>query len=56
MIALHHYYAGKGNASCRVAEADQINKTLMYKYERTMFYETFLDNFQKMCTIFEEEK
>ena len=56
MIVLHWHYVGKGNALLRIAKAKKIKKTLMYKHKRKMPYETFLDMFQKICTIYEGEQ
>ena len=53
---LCHHYASKGNVSRRIAEVEMFKKTLTYKHERTMPYETLLDMFQKMCTIYKEEQ
>ncbi len=33
MMVLWRHYAGEGNASRRIAEAEKIKKTLMYKHE-----------------------
>ena len=52
MIALHRHYAGEGNFTRRKADAKRIQNTLHYKTERVL---PFLDSFQRMFTIFEEE-
>ena len=55
MLKFHAHYAGEGNASRRITKADKIKGTLQYKHECTMSFANFLDAFQRMCTIYEEE-
>ena len=55
MQALRTHFAGAGNASRNKAEADRLYKSLHYKSERAMAFETFLTQCQKMFNIFEEE-
>ena len=55
MIALRAHFAGEGNASRRIAEADRLRDTLSYKSERTLPFATFLDRIQKMFNIYREE-
>ena len=53
--ALRNHFAGEGNASRRIAEAERLRDTLHYKNERAMLYEIFLSKTQKMFNIFREQ-
>ena len=55
MAALRAHFAGEGNATRNVAEADRFKETLNYKSERGMPFETFLTQMQKMFNIYEKE-
>ncbi len=55
MQALRDHFAGEGNATRTMAEADRLNESLHYKSERSMPFETFLTNCQKMFNIYEKE-
>jgi hypothetical protein len=55
MIALRNHYAGEGNSSHRISDANRIRSTLHYKSERAISFSKFLDAMQKTFTIFEEE-
>jgi hypothetical protein len=55
MAALRAHFAGEGNATRNVAEADRLKETLHYKSERGMPFETFLTQMQKMFNIYEKE-
>ena len=55
MAALKAHFAGEGNATRNVAEADRLKETLHYKSERAMPFETFLTQMQKMFNIYEKE-
>lgn len=55
MKALRNHFAGEGNASRNMAEADRLKDTLHYKNERAMTFEIFLTNCQKMYNIYEKE-
>ena len=55
MQALRDHFAGEGNASRRIAEADRLQKHLHYKSEKAMSFETFLTQCQKMYHIYETE-
>jgi hypothetical protein len=56
MIALHCYYAGEGNSTHHIGDANRIQSTLHYKSKRALPFNKFLLNtLQKMFTIFEEE-
>ena len=55
MIALCNHYAGKGNSTHCISDANWIRSTLHYKSERALPFSTFLDSMQKMFTIFQEE-
>ena len=56
MKALRNHFAGEGNASRNVAEADRLKENLHYKSERAMTFENFLTSSQKMYNIFEKEE
>ena len=56
MAALRAHFAGEGNATRNVAEADRLKDTLHYKSERAMSFETFLTQMQKMFNIYENEE
>jgi hypothetical protein len=55
MIALRNHYAGEGNSTRRISDANRIKSTLHYKSERALPFSKFLDSMQKMFTIFQEE-
>ena len=55
MLALRQNFAGEGNATWCIAEANKIKVMLHYWHESTLPFTKFLDAFQKMCTIYEEE-
>jgi hypothetical protein len=55
MAALRDHFAGEGNATRTVAEADRLKETLHYKSERAMSFETFLTQMQKMFNIYEKQ-
>jgi hypothetical protein len=55
MQALRAHFAGEGNASRNIAEADRLKESLFYKSERAMTFETFLTQCQKMYNIYEKE-
>ena len=56
IIALRNHFAGEGNATRQMAEADRLFTSLHYKSERAMAFETFLTQCQKMYNIREREK
>jgi hypothetical protein len=56
MTALRRHYAGEGNSTRRIADAKRIQSTLHYKSERALPFSTFLDNLQKMFSIYKKEK
>ena len=55
VLELRCHYEGEGNQSRRIASADKYRKTLHYKSERAMPWETFLDRMQKKFNIYKEE-
>ena len=55
MEALRNHYGGEGNASRRLATAEELHESLHYKSERSLPFRTFLDRMQKMFNIFKEE-
>ena len=54
MKALRDHFSGEGNVTRTLAEAEQLCDTLHYKSERSMQFETFLTQCQKMFNIFEK--
>ena len=55
MEALRTHFAGEGNASRTIADADRLKEQLHYKSERAMAFETFLTQLQKMFNIYREQ-
>ena len=55
MNALRTHFAGEGNASRNMAEADRLHESLVYKNERALSFEIFLTRCQKMFNIYEKE-
>ena len=55
MKALRDHFAGEGNATRNISEADRLKESLHYKNERAMAFETFLTQCQKMYNIYEKE-
>jgi hypothetical protein len=55
MQALRAHFAGEGNASRNKADADRLKESLHYRNERSMSFEVFLTNCQKMFNIYEQE-
>lgn len=55
MIALRNHYAGEGNSTRRISDANRIRSSLHYKSERSLPFGKFMDSLQRMFTIFEEE-
>ena len=55
MQALRDHFAGEGNATRNMAEADRLKDSLHYKSERSMTFETFLTQCQKMYNIYKKE-
>ena len=55
MKALRDHFAGEGNATRRIAEADRLKNSLHYKNERSLSFETFLTKCQRMFNIYEKE-
>jgi hypothetical protein len=53
--ALKAHFQGEGNASRRIAEADNIRENLYYKSEKAYRFQLFLDKLQSMFTIYKEE-
>ncbi len=56
MQALCKHYSGEGNTSRCIAAAEKLRDTLHYKNEKSLQSSTFLDQLQKMFSIFEEAK
>jgi hypothetical protein len=55
MAALRTHFAGEGNATRTIADADRLKDSLHYKSERAMSFENFLTQMQKMFNIYEKE-
>ena len=55
MNELRRHFAGEGNATRNMAEAERMNISLHYKSERAVTFETFLNQCQKMFIIYEKE-
>jgi len=55
MKALRDHFEGEGNASRNKNEADRLKDSLHYKSERSMMFENFLTQCQKMYNIYEKE-
>lgn len=55
MLALRKHFAGEGNATRNLAEAGRLFESIHYKSERSMGFETFLTQCQKMFNIFDKE-
>ena len=55
MKALRDHFLGEGNATRSLASAEQLRSSLHYKNERSMAFETFLTQCQRMFNIFTQE-
>jgi hypothetical protein len=55
MNALRSHFAGEGNASRNLGVAERLHETLHYRNERSMTFESFLTNCQKMFNIYQHE-
>ena len=55
MKALRDHFAGEGNATRTIADADRLKESLHYKSERALAFESFLTGCQKMFNIYERE-
>jgi hypothetical protein len=53
-LTLVAHFTGEGNDTRRIGDAERLEKTLHYKDERAMGYQTFLAKTKHMCNIFEE--
>ena len=56
MKALRDHFLGEGNATRSLADAERLRESLHYKNERSMPFETFLTQCQRMFNIFKQEK
>ena len=54
--ALRDHFLGEGNATRSLASAEGLRSSLHYKNERSMAFETFLTQCQRMFNIFKQEK
>jgi hypothetical protein len=54
--ALVKHYAGEGNSTRRIADAERLKDGLHYSNEKSLPFSSFLDRLQRMFTIFDEEK
>ena len=55
MQALRNHFAGEGNATRNLSTADRLKESLHYRSERSMTFETFLTQCQKMYNIYDKE-
>ena len=55
MITLHNHFAGKGNSTHHISDANQIRLTLHYKSKCAFPFSKLLNSMQKMFTVFQEE-
>jgi hypothetical protein len=55
MTALCSHFAGEGNVSRNISEADRLKESLHYKSERAMAFEMFLTQCQKMYHIYQKQ-
>lgn len=55
MKALRDHFLGEGNATRSLADAERLRDSLHYKNERSMPFETFLTQCQRMFNIFKQE-
>ena len=53
--ALRDHFAGEGNATRNISEADRLKESLHYKSKRALAFESFLTQCQKMYHIYEKE-
>ena len=53
--ALRDHFAGEGNQTRRIAEAERLRDSLFYKSERALSFENFLSKCQKMFNIYDQE-
>ena len=53
-MALKAHYGGEGNKAILIKEAESIRDNLSYKNERSMSFDKFLMNMQKMITGYED--
>jgi hypothetical protein len=53
--ALVKHFAGEGNSTRRLADAERLKESLHYKSERALPYASFLDELVKMFNIYAEE-
>jgi hypothetical protein len=56
MKALRDHFTGEGNATRNIAEADRLKDSLHYNNERSMTFENFLTQCQKMYNIYDKEE
>ena len=55
MQALRNHFAGEGNVTCNLAEAERLYQSIHYKNERAMNFEVFLTQCQRMFNNFDKE-
>ena len=55
MNALCDHFSGEENPNRNIAEAERIQDSLYYKNKRSMAFQTFLIQSQKVFNIFEKE-
>ena len=55
MEALRRHFAGEGNATRNLVEAERLNESLHYKSNGAMSFKIFVTQCQKMFNIYEKE-
>ena len=55
MKTLRDHFQGEGNASRNMAEAERLHESLFYKGERSLTFESFLTQCEKMYNIYDQE-
>ena len=55
MQVLRDHFSGEENSSRRIAEVENLQKSLHFKYERSTIFEIFLTKCQKIYSIFDDE-
>ena len=55
MKTFRGYFSGEGDATRNLLESEKLNKSLHYKSEREMSFDTFITQCQKMFIIYKKE-
>ena len=56
MKVLRDLFAGEGNTSCNISDANRLKEQLYYKTECIISFETFLTQCKKMHNIYKTEE